>query len=506
MPDKEYSMDKIIRTRVAPSPTGAPHIGTAYIALFNYAFAKKHGGQFILRIEDTDRVRSSIQSENEIINSLQWLGINADESPVVGGDKGPYRQSERYDIYREYCNKLIETDKAYPCFCTTERLDDLRKKQTENKEMIGYDGFCANLSREEAQKRMAAGEPYVIRMRVPESGECVFNDRLRGEIRIPWNQVDQQVLLKSDGFPTYHLANVVDDHLMEITHVIRGEEWINSTPKHVLLYQHFGWEPPEFVHLPLLRNPDKSKLSKRKNPTSILYYKHAGYLPQALLNYLGLMGYSMPDGKEIFTLDEFVESFDIDRISLGGPIFDLQKLANFNGQYLRQLSPESLLQELKLWRFNDDTWQKIIPMAQPRLKTLSDLIPISSFIFSDKINCNTDDMLNNEIDAERAVILLKTAQWELEKILDWNTENIQKVIEKISEVENIKFKKILPLYFVAITGKKVSLPLFDSMLLLGRDLVLRRIHYALEAFAENGTVLSGKKLKKLQKEYTFRYK
>lgn len=497
--------NQTVRTRVAPSPTGAPHIGTAYIALFNYAFAKKHGGQFILRIEDTDQTRSTVESETEIFNALKWVGINADESPATGGLKGPYRQSERTDIYRQHCDMLIENGKAYPCFCSAKRLTALRKEQLAAKEMVGYDGLCANLSKEEAQNRIHNGEPYVIRMRVPESGDCVFNDRLRGEISIPWAQIDQQVLMKSDGFPTYHLANVVDDHLMEITHVIRGEEWINSTPKHVLLYQHFGWATPEFVHLPLLRNPDQSKLSKRKNPTSILYYQRAGYLPQAVLNYLGLMGYSMPDGSEIFTLDKFVENFDIDRISLGGPIFDLQKLANFNSQYLRELTPDTLLNELKTWNLNDDVWKQIIPLAQPRLKTLADLMPMATFLFTDKLEYDSELLLNNVIDAELATRLLKIAQWELETLTIWNTEIIQATIGNIAEKEDIKIKKLLNLFFVSITGKKVSLPLFDSMVLLGRDLVLRRIHYALEALATDGTVLSGKKLKKLQKEYNSIY-
>ncbi len=497
--------NKIVRTRVAPSPTGAPHIGTAYIALFNYAFAKKYSGQFILRIEDTDQTRSTIESETEIFNALQWVGINADESPATGGDKGPYRQSERTDIYREHCKTLVETGKAYPCFCSSERLTELRKSQLAAKEMVGYDGLCSTLSKEDAQKRIDNGEQYVIRMRVPETGDCIFNDRLRGKISIPWAQVDQQVLMKSDGFPTYHLANVVDDHLMEITHVIRGEEWINSTPKHVLLYQHFGWDTPEFVHLPLLRNPDQSKLSKRKNPTSILYYQRAGYLPQAVLNYLGLMGYSMPDGSEIFSLEKFIESFDIDRISLGGPIFDLQKLANFNGQYLRELTADTLLDELKKWNLNDSTWKEVIPLAQPRLKTLADLMPMATFLFTDKLEYESESLLNNEIDAERATRLLKISQWELETLTIWNTETIQTIIGKISEKENIKTKKLLAMFFIAITGKKVSLPLFDSMVLLGRDLVLRRIHYALEALAADGTILSGKKLKKLQKEYNSIY-
>ena len=258
-----------VRTRIAPSPTGDPHVGTAYIALFNRNFAKQHNGQFVLRIEDTDQTRSTAKSETDILNALKWLGLDWDEGPDNGGPHGPYRQSQRSDIYREHINQLLDNGQAFHCFCTADRLNEVRAEQMANKQTPGYDGHCLSLSKEEVKTRLDNGESSVIRMRVPTDGECVFNDRLRGEIRINWSQIDMQVLMKSDNLPTYHFANVVDDHLMEITHVIRGEEWINSTPKHILLYQHFGWDVPEFCHMPLLRNPDKSKLSKRKNPTSI---------------------------------------------------------------------------------------------------------------------------------------------------------------------------------------------------------------------------------------------
>ncbi|HEX5276173.1 MAG TPA: glutamate--tRNA ligase, partial [Fluviicoccus sp.] len=287
-----------VRTRIAPSPTGFPHVGTAYIALFNLCFARQHGGQFILRIEDTDQVRSTLESENQILSSLRWLGLNWDEGPDVGGPHAPYRQSERSAIYRKHADDLVKAGHAFHCFCDNHRLEELRARQTAAKETIGYDGLCMSLNDSEVQSRLAAGESSVIRMKVPREGVCEIDDMLRGRIEIEWAQVDMQVLLKADGLPTYHLANVVDDHLMEITHVIRGEEWINSAPKHLLLYKYFGWTAPVLCHMPLLRNPDKSKLSKRKNPTSITYYERMGYLPQAMLNYLGRMGWSMPDERE----------------------------------------------------------------------------------------------------------------------------------------------------------------------------------------------------------------
>ena len=287
----------------------------------------------ILRIEDTDQARSTKNSEDAILDALKWLGLEWDEGPDCGGEYGPYRQSERLEMYQAAVQRLLELGHAYRCFCTPERLDTLRKEQIANKETPRYDGHCLSLSQEQIQEKIDRGEPYVIRMKVPAEGECVFLDELRGEVRIDWKQIDHQIIQKSDGFPTYHLANVVDDHAMQISHVIRGEEWISSTPKHVLLYQQLGWEPPVFAHLPLLRNPDKSKLSKRKNPTGIFYYRDAGFLPEAMLNYLGMMGYTLPDQREVFSVTELAESFEIKRMSLGGPIFDSAKLKWLNGRY-----------------------------------------------------------------------------------------------------------------------------------------------------------------------------
>ena len=496
-----------VRTRVAPSPTGAPHIGTAYIALFNYAFAKRHGGQFILRIEDTDQVRSTRESETAIFDALRWIGLPWDEGPDTGGPHGPYRQSERTEIYREHCAQLVAAGRAYPCFCSPERLKALREQQMATKEaFVGYDGKCAALSADEARTRMETGAPHVIRMHTPVEGTCVMQDRLRGDIRIPWNTVDDQILLKADGFPTYHLANVVDDHLMEISHVIRGEEWIYSTPKHLALYAAFGWEPPEFVHLPLLRNPDKSKMSKRSNPTSILYYRQAGFLPEALINFLGLMAYSPADEEEIFDLEKLASTFDIERISLGGPIFDIQKLRNFNGRYIRELGAEELFERLRAWMVNEETWQRVIPLAQNRLCQLSDLVLMAAFLFADRMPYDPGMLVDGFEDPAAVAPLLKVTQWELEKTRDWTVEGIKGVFTAVSEKENLKLKRLLAPFFIALTGTRVSLPLFDSMVIVGKDMCLRRIQYALEGLAELGQGLSGKKVKKLTKEYQQRYR
>ncbi len=325
-----------IKVRIGPSPTGDPHVGTGYVGLFNYAFARKNGGTFVLRIEDTDKKRSTKQSEQNIINLLKWLGLSWDEGPDVGGPYGPYRQSERKDIYRKYLNQLLHSDKAYWCTCSPERLADVRKHQLSLKQATRYDGSCRKRLQKEVLKEIEDGATGVVRLKTPKEGITKFHDMLRGNISIANTEIDDQVLLKADGFPTYHLANVVDDHLMGITYVLRGEEWISSTPKHVLLYKFLGVKMPEFCHLPLLRNADKSKVSKRKNPVSLGYYKQAGFLPDALLNFLGLMAFSFEDGREMFTLKDFVEEFSPGRISLGSPVFDMQKLLWLNGRYIRE--------------------------------------------------------------------------------------------------------------------------------------------------------------------------
>ena len=494
-----------IRTRIAPSPTGSPHVGTAYMALFNLAFARKHGGKMILRIEDTDQSRSTKESEDAILSSLKWLGLNWDEGPDCGGEFGPYRQSERLEIYKAAIQNLVDAGYAYPCFCTAERLNEVRKKQMENKETPRYDGHCLSLSKEEIEQKMQAGEKYVYRLKIPNEGVCEFEDELRGKVSIEWSQVDHQIIQKSDGFPTYHLASVVDDYHMKISHVIRGEEWINSTPKHILLYEGFGWEPPRFAHLPLLRNPDKSKLSKRKNPTSIDYYKDAGFIPEAVVNYLGMMGYTLPDQREIFDFKEMSDSFDIKRMSLGGPIFDIAKLKWLNGRYLREkLTPGEVLQRMIEWKANPEFLGKILPLALQRLETLSDFFPLAQFLLNDTPEYGVD-ALEGKLEPGIAAKLLKIAEWELEKISSWDREALSSLFQQIAETEELKLKQILSPFFVAISGSTISLPLFDSLVLLGPDLARTRIRIALEKLATAGTGLSKKGLKKLEKEYSQRY-
>src|SRR5690554_405305 len=371
-----------VRTRIAPSPTGDPHVGTAYIALFNLCFARQHGGQFILRIEDTDQVRSTRESEEDILKALRWLGLEWDEGPDVGGAYGPYRQSERKDIYKQYAQELVGNGHAFYCFRAPEELEAIREERRAQGLNPGIKGDL-ELPADEVKRRLEAGDPYVIRMKVPDDGACVIDDLLRGTIEIEWSQVDMQVLLKADGMPTYHLANVVDDRLMGITHVIRGEEWINSAPKHQLLYRYFGWDMPELCHMPLLRNPDKSKLSKRKNPTSISFYQAMGYLPEAVLNYLGRMGWSMPDEEEKFSLAQMIASFDIDNVHLGGPVFDREKLDWLNGRWIREdLDDNQFADRVAEWALNRDNLMRIIPLIRGRVEKFTDIAPLTTFLFS----------------------------------------------------------------------------------------------------------------------------
>ncbi len=489
-----------VRTRIAPSPTGDPHVGTAYIALFNLCFAKQHQVQFILRIEDTDQSRSTPESEQAIYDSLRWLGLSWDEGPDVGGDYGPYRQSERMALYREHALKLIAQGDAFYCFATAEELDAMRREQQARGETPRYDGRGLHLSEQEVQARLAAGEPYVIRMKIPGQGTCVINDMLRGDIEIEWSQVDMQILLKNDGMPTYHLANIVDDHFMRISHVIRGEEWINSAPKHLLLYQYFAWEPPQFCHLPLLRNPDKSKLSKRKNPTSIFYYQRMGYLPEALLNYLGRMGWSMPDEREKFTLEEMLAEFDLQRVSLGGPIFDVEKLSWLNGCWIREnLDLEAFAQRLQDWAYNRQYLMPILPHIQKRVETFSDVAPITSFMLAGMLSLSAEDFQrDSKLEVAELLRILQYALWRLEALREWQRERIFEELKALAGQMDYKVKDLLAPLFVAIAGTTASFSVMDSMDLLGPDLSRARIRHAIGVLGG----VSKKQMKKLEKGYT----
>ena len=488
-----------VRTRVAPSPTGDPHVGTAYIALFNLAFARQHGGQFILRIEDTDQTRSTDESEQKILDSLRWLGLEWDEGPDVGGPHGPYRQSERKESYAQYAMQLVDEGKAFLCYRTGEELDELR---TARRAAGGHTALKQSdlaLPEEEVAKRKAAGAPYVVRMCVPEDdGVCVVDDMLRGSIELEWGMVDAQILLKSDGMPTYHLANVVDDHLMEITHVIRGEEWINSAPKHKLLYQYFGWDMPQLCHMPLLRNPDKSKLSKRKNPTSILYYQRMGFLPEALLNYLARMGWSMPDESEKFTRQAMFDNFDIQRVSLGGPIFDQTKLSWLNGLWLREdLTTEQFAAKYQEWALNPEYLMQIVPLIQQRVETLSDVAPLASFFLAGMLDISEADFEHKSLEKDDIRRMLQYAVWLLDTENQWGKDRLFSQLKQLADAMGFKIRDFLFPLFIAIAGTNQTVSVMDSMAILGPDMTRARLRHAVNVLGGP----SKKEAKRWEKEY-----
>lgn len=494
-------MERKVRTRVAPSPTGDPHVGTAYIAMFNIAFAHVNNGEFILRIEDTDQNRYTEGSEQMIFDSLNWLGLNWAEGPDIGGPVGPYRQSERFGIYGDYARQLVEKGEAYYCFCTPERLENLRERQKAMKKAPGYDGHCRSLTKEEIEAKLAAGEPYVIRLKMPYEGETVIHDRLRGDIVFENSKIDDQVLLKADGFPTYHLANVVDDHLMGITHVIRAEEWISSTPKHIQLYKAFGWEQPEFIHMPLLRNSDRTKISKRKNPVSLNWYRDNGYLKEGLLNFLGLMAYSFGDGKEIFSLQEFKDTFNIDNVSLGGPVFDLVKLGWINNQHMRMKDLKELT-ELAVPFFREKGYvgenptehemhslERIVEILREHAHTLKEIADESEVYFKDEYTIPevTEDMdkkerkgierLQNGIKDETGK---KSIKLFLEKIEAYPTENIplddakKLLTDTLEEIGEGPAKVYMPLRAV-LTGLPRGADLYNLISIIGKERTLGRL-------------------------------
>jgi glutamyl-tRNA synthetase len=488
-------------TRIAPSPTGDPHVGTAYMALFNYLVARKSGGRFILRIEDTDRSRYDPNSERHIGESLRWLGLAWDEGPDVDGPNGPYRQSERTGVYRRHVELLLREGRAYRCFCTEERLTEMRLAQRARKAPPGYDGLCRGLLPEEVEAKLAEGLPHVVRLLVPKDRTVVFHDELRGDVRIDGASIDDQVLLKSDGFPTYHLANVVDDHLMGVTDVIRAEEWITSTPKHVLLYEAFGWATPRWRHMPLLRNQDRSKISKRKNPTSLTWYRGKGYLPEALLNFLGLMGYSTSDGAERFGLQEMLDDFDASRISTTGPVFDLEKLSWLDGEWIRALAPETLADRLVghlryvhesvppeeqgdaadvlAWIDAHGGFESpepralvlaTVPLVRERIKTLGEYPALARcFFVKDVSGYDGNDLVPKKREAAEVLDALRLVGDLVAGVSPWTPAAIEEGLRAIGEEIGWKPRDLFLPVRIAVTGSAVSPPLFETMHLVGRD-------------------------------------
>jgi glutamyl-tRNA synthetase len=475
-----------VRTRTAPSPTGDPHIGTAYRALFDSAFARHEGGRYILRIEDTDRTRYQETSEQQIFDALAWLGVRWDEGPDKGGPYGPYRQTERFDIYQPYARQLVESGRAYYCWCSPERLEEVRINLQRQKLPPGYDRFCWGKTREQRATEPGFGEPPVVRLFVPDDVQLEFEDMIRGRISAP--KPNDPILLRSNGLPTYHLAVVVDDHLMEITHVTRGEEWISSTPIHLLLYDAFGWQPPEFAHFPLLRNTDGSKISKRKNPAArMLWFKEQGFLPEALLNYLGLMGWSMPDEREIFSYKEMVEHFTWSRFSTGGPVFDVRKLEWMNNQYIQKLSDTELLERIAPFLPGPDQYEALLimaPVLKERLHRLVDACELTEFLFVGKLDLDRALLEKQGSQAVPAIDALRAAESLLRHLDVYDPEHLEAVFKGDAEQRGWRIRNYFMTIRVAISGKETTPPLFHMLAALGRERSLRRLQDAVHLLAD----------------------
>ncbi len=491
----------VVRTRFAPSPTGFLHVGGLRTALYSCLIAKQNNGKFILRIEDTDQKRFVEGGVENILRSLAWAGIAPDEGVTMGsngevvqtGDKGPYIQSERLELYKKYADELIEKGHAYHCFCTPERLAELREYQQKNKLPTGYDGHCRSIDAADAHKRAAAGEPHVIRMKMPKEGETVFADLIHGEVRFKNELVDDQVIIKSAGFPTYHLAVVIDDHFMEITHIVRGEEWLSSTPKHIQLYKYFGWEVPQVAHLPLLLNADKSKLSKRQGDVAVADYADKGYLPEAMVNFVAFLGWNPGTEKELFTLDELVTDFKLEKINKAGAVFNLEKLDWYNQQYMRTLPTEELVKRALPFLGKDSVikenlanWDagrlgQALNLEKERVTTLGELPEAIRFVFQlPDYDKNLLIWKKSSLE-ELKNILPKLAKYlNTKSIQPWNKEVLQSAIgEWISSNGYMNGSVLWPLR-VALSGHQNSPGPFEIAEVLGQEEVKRRINVALE--------------------------
>jgi glutamyl-tRNA synthetase len=473
-----------VRTRMAPSPTGELHVGSLATALKNYAYAKKHNGQFVLRIEDTDKTRE-VENGVELLQKVfRDFGLNWDEGPEVGGKFGPYIQSERLELYQEKAQQLIDSGHAYYCFCSSERLEKVRDEQRKNKVPPKYDKKCRKLDPAETKKRVDSGESHVIRLKVPDNQDISFNDWIRGDISVNSNVIDDQVLIKSDGFPTYHMGVVVDDHLMQITHVFRGEEWISSTPKHILLYKAYGWELPEFAHIPVYLNPDgKGKMSKRKGDVSAQSFLEKGYLPEALLNFLMILGWARDDEVEIMSMDEYIEEFDPRDLSSKPVAFDIKKLNWINGVYIRKLSIEELSNKLVKFlpnNFPKEKLNQILPLIQDRLEVLTDIVDLTDFF------CQTPTV-------EAGLLLKKSDSSEVKnqleltkKVLgniddkDWGLAQIEKEIRNLQESNDWKRGQYFMMLRIAATGKKATPPLFETIEVIGKKEIVDRFDNAIK--------------------------
>ncbi|MBI2868913.1 MAG: glutamate--tRNA ligase [Chloroflexi bacterium] len=483
-------MEKPVRVRYAPSPTGFPHVGNIRTALFNWLFARHTGGRFIVRIEDTDVARKVAGAVEAILDSLRWLELDWDEGPEAGGDFGPYFQSQRLELYRQAGERLIEQGQAYRCFCPPERLEDMRARQARLKQPPGYDRLCRGLTREECAGREAAGVKSVIRFKTPPEGKTSFRDLIWGDVVFENKTIDDFVLLKSDGYPTYHLANVVDDHFMRISHVLRAEEWISSTPRHRLLYDALGFEPPQFAHLPMILGPDRAKLSKRHGAVSTTEYREQGYLPETMVNFLALLGWSLDDKTEVMTRRQIIESFSLERVSKTAAIFNIEKLNWMNGVYLRQLSVddfarrslpflESCLPPEVSRPLSLDYVRQVAALTQERARTLAEVPELASFLFTDENGYDPALLVGKNMDRAAAARVLEIAREKLGRVMDFSPEALENIFRPLCDELGLKAGQLFGTLRVAVTGRTVAPPLFQTMAVLGRERCLKRIEAAL---------------------------
>lgn len=481
-------MSSAVRVRYAPSPTGLPHVGNIRTALFNWLFARHTGGSFILRIEDTDVARSVKGAYESILESLRWLGLDWDEGPEKGGDYGPYFQSQRLDIYKKFAERLINEGHAYHCYCSPERLGKMREEQMKRKEPPGYDRKCRDLSGAE-RKELAKEITPVVRFKTPVDGRTTFNDIIRGDITFENRTLDDFVLIKSDGYPTYHMANIVDDHLMKISHVLRADEWLASTPRHVLLYAALHITPPLFAHLPMILGEDRSKLSKRHGATALTEYQEMGYLPEAMTNFLALLGWSLDEKTELFTMEELIRNFSIERIGKTGAIFSLKKLEWMNGVYIRKLSASEFAD--KTLPFLEKGLDKnisrplshhyimgIAPLIQERARTLQETVELSSFFFQSELDYPASLLLH--LPEDEAVVALSRAREIMQGLKEFTDTNLENLLRPLSEELGLKTGDFFGLLRIAATGRKAAPPLFQTMAVLGKERCISHLNAALK--------------------------
>jgi len=485
-----------VRVRYAPSPTGYPHVGNIRTALFNWLFARHHGGSFIVRIEDTDVTRKVKGTVEAILEGLSWLGLDWDEGPEVGGRFGPYFQSQRLEIYREAAERLVSQGDAYYCYCSSQRLEEMRAEQVRDKQPLGYDRHCRNLSREEQSREEAGGITPVVRFKTPLEGQTRFSDLIRGEVVFENNTIDDFVLLKSDGYPTYHLANVVDDHLMEISHVLRAEEWLSSTPRHLFLYQALGFEPPQFAHLPMLLGADRAKLSKRHGAVSITDYREQGYLPEAMVNFLALLGWSLDDKTELLSRQELINNFSLERVSRTAAIFNRDKLNWMNGVFLRELSHEDLLQKIMPFLesglpkevnrpISKEYVSRIVPLTRERINTLAEAATYANFFFLDKLEYDASLLIGKKMTIETTLKALKAAQEKLSLLESFDHDLLEGTLRPLADELGLNAGQLFSPLRVATTGRTAAPPIFETMVVLGKERCLERIRVAIEKLGNN---------------------